>query len=240
MTRAIAALRPALYPGGRKAMEGVYTMWDFSIWQRAEAIWQEAHNAAAEQRLAKQAQGRAGRRPARAAALMGRVAGRLAGVFSRSHVKQAAGTLAFLFVVNAVATATADAAPPAYGIRALAENILGRGTVKFVRVADEGATVVIRWESATYKPANSQAVTRELLYAEAALATGAILGPLPTVARVKFVIVHRDRVLASGETWRVRGLTMAYADALGGGTYTEDSSKVGPAAPGSDRTATEI
>lgn len=46
--------------------------------------------------------------------------------------------------------------------------------VKALRTANDDATVLLRWRSATYKAANSQAETRELLYAKAVLATNSI------------------------------------------------------------------
>jgi len=209
---------------------------DFSIWQRASDVWQEAHQSALEQRLARRAeQGIDRRSPSWTA----RLRWWLAAGSRRRQVRRAAGALMIVVTLNAV-TAAAHAAPPVQAIRAVAENILGRDTVRSVRLADEGGTVVIRWESATYRAANKSEVTRELLYAEAALTIGAILGALADVRRIHFTMVRGSRVLVRGDSSRVRPLTVAYEAALGGGTYTAPSAPARPAAPGGDRAAQEL
>ena len=211
---------------------------DFSIWQRASDVWQEAHQSALEQRLAKQAE-QGIDRPLRAPSWTARLRWWLAAGSRRREVKRAAGMLVIVVALNALAGA-AHAASPVQAIRAVAENILGRDTVRSVRLADEGGTVVIRWESATYRAANKSGVTRELLYAEAALTVGAILGALADIRRVHFTMVRGSQVLARGESSRVRPVTVIYEAALGGGTYTATNAPVRPAAPGGDRAAQEL
>lgn len=104
--------------------------------------------------------------------------------------------------------------------RSLAENVLGSGTVKSLSLVEDGTKILMRWESATYRPANKMAATRELLYAEAELATGSILGRIKEVAAVRFSILIKDQTMATGENLRGKGVSMVFAAALGGGTYT--------------------
>jgi hypothetical protein len=154
-------------------------------------------------------------------------------------VRRAAGTLALLVTLGA-SVAPVQAAPATERIRALAENILGRDTVRLVRLADQGSTVIIVWTSPTYRRTNTVAATRELLYAEAALAAGAISGVLPEVTRIRFTIVVDGRVLATGEAVRARALVLSYDAWLGGGTYTQTEAPVRPVVPGGGRTAQEL
>lgn len=211
--------------------------WDFSIWQRAEDTWQEAHRSAHEQRLARQAE-QGLERPAAVGAWVARLHKWLAAGLRRREVKKAAGTLVLL-VTLAASAGPAQAAPTAAQIRALAENILGRDTVRVVRLADAGSTIVMVWVSPTFRQTNTVAATRELLYAEAAMTAGAISGVLPEVNRIRFTIVWDGRVLATGEAARVRALVVAFSAALGGGTYVPTDAPR-PAVPGGDRAAQEL
>lgn len=110
-------------------------------------------------------------------------------------------------------------------VRALAENVLGPGTVKSLALTEEGATVLIRWQSATYRPGNKLQTTRELLYAEAELATGSIMGRLTVVSRVRFVILLKEQAMASGENLRGKGVKLTFAAAFGGGTFKPSEPK---------------
>lgn len=116
-------------------------------------------------------------------------------------------------------------------VKLVAENVLGQGSVKVVRVSTD-ATVAMRWEAATYKPKNSVAASRELLYAEAALVTSAILGSLPDVPRIAFTMVRGEQVLAAGEVSRSRDLALRFTPQLGGGLYTKPESRPKPYQPG--------
>lgn len=118
-----------------------------------------------------------------------------------------------------LAAQQAGASELAAAARSLAENILGSGTVTSLAVADKGATIIIRWESATFRSNHTLERIREGLAAEAQLATGSILGRLFTVARVKFSIRRAGGILATGENSRVGGLRMSFADSVGGGVY---------------------
>lgn len=111
-------------------------------------------------------------------------------------------------------------------IRQLAENVLGPGTVKGVTVTDSGATVLMRWESATYKPENKPQATRDMMYGEAELATGSVLGALKNIARIRFSMMRRDnQMLAGGENRRGIGVVLTFSSLLGGGIYTPPAPK---------------
>lgn len=113
--------------------------------------------------------------------------------------------------------------------RALAENVLGPGTVSSLSITEAGATVLMRWQSATYRPGNKLQATREMLYAEAELATGSIMGRLTDVSRVRFVILLKTQAVASGENLRGKGVTLTFMPAFGGGTFTRQAPKGDPA-----------
>jgi len=189
---------------------------DFSIWQRAEDRWHEARVAADEQRRIRQAEGAKapeGREP-RAIQLRIPFNLQLAGRVRR-WLGSVAGFMSMLLVVCAVQGSAATLADAA---RYLAENVLGKGMVRSVRIADDGQTVLIRWESATYRPSAALAESRELLMGEAELTTGSILGRLSDVHRVRFSLLRGGRMLATGENIRGTGVKMAFAPELGGGT----------------------
>ena len=101
--------------------------------------------------------------------------------------------------------------------RNLAENVLP-GSVQSVRT--NGSNLAITWESATYRPGNSRAQTKELLYTEAELATGSVMGRLQEINAVDFFIVRRGSRLAGGINARGTGITLTFAAQLGGGPYT--------------------
>lgn len=139
-------------------------------------------------------------------------------------MKKLAGVIGVLVIASLPAVSQAVAAPVeasslAPQVRSLAENVLGGGTVKSISITDHGATVLMRWESATYKAENKQDTTRELMYAEAQLATGSVLGRLTEVTRIRFAILWKGQMMASGENWRGRGVMLTFAPALGAGTY---------------------
>jgi hypothetical protein len=123
-----------------------------------------------------------------------------------------------LVLVLTMAGAPLVPASPDHAVvaRNLAENILGKGVVRSSRMADEGRSVIMVWESATYKPANSLAYTRELLLAEVQLASGAIFRVLTAVQDVQFEITLNKRSLAKGTARRHLPLLITYARDLGG------------------------
>lgn len=114
-------------------------------------------------------------------------------------------------VLVLVAAAAARADDPAAVARTLAENILGKGTVRSSRMIEGGRAVDLVWESATFKPTNGAAFTRELLQAEIQLAAGAIFHVLREVQGVQFEIVRGRRTLCAGRASRDRPLVIRYA-----------------------------
>jgi hypothetical protein len=96
----------------------------------------------------------------------------------------------------------------------LAENILGKGLVRSTRVTDNGRTVAMVWESATFKPANTLAHTRELLRVEVHLTSGAIFRVLRGVQEFQFEILLQKRAICSGSVGRSRPMQIAFAPGL--------------------------
>ncbi len=152
--------------------------------------------------------------------------------FFRRLARGVAALLALVLIIGALAQSRAVGATLLEVIKSLAENTLGSGTVTIVRI-DREATVSLQWDSATYRPGNNAAVTRELLFAEAALATGNIIARLPEVRGIRFTITRGRQILATGEVWRVDSIRLDYAIALGGGTYVPDA-RVKQSSPGGE------
>jgi hypothetical protein len=134
-------------------------------------------------------------------------------------MKLLTGTIALALLSVLLSAVHAEANEVAATARSLAENVLGSGTVTSLTVTDKGATILIRWESATWRPNLKVEAVRDGLVAEAQLATGSILGRLYTVSRIKFSIKRAEIVLASGENNRSGGLKLTFGASLGGGTY---------------------
>lgn len=119
----------------------------------------------------------------------------------------AAATALILVVLLSLPAAAADTALVA---KNLAENILGKGLVRSSRVVEDGRTVEMLWESATYKPANPAAHTRELLQVEAQFASQAIFQVLRDVRTLQFEIVLGKRSLCSGRVNRDQPFRISY------------------------------
>jgi hypothetical protein len=157
--------------------------------------------------------------------------------------RQSAGILSVVALATllalAVAQNQAEALSPVQTVRAFAENVLGRGMVKWVRVSAD-STVAIRWEAATYNPQNSLETSRELLYAEATLVTGAILGPLQDIRRITLTMARGEQVVATGDVSRSEGLMLTFSRVLGGGTYRKPESRPRIYPPGEDQTNTQL
>lgn len=189
--------------------------WDFSISQRAADRIQDDQQWAAHQRLLNQARARGDQheradagRPSSTVSWVGRLRKKLAGV-----VAGVSAVLVLTLFAQAGASSLVEIA------RNLAENVLGQGSVKVIRTADDGHTVLIRWEAATFRPYRTVEETRELLHWEALLATGVVMGRLSDVVRVRFTIVRGAGILATGENRRGQGLRLGFAQELGGGFY---------------------
>ncbi len=127
-----------------------------------------------------------------------------------------AGVLIFLLVgvLSAAAPVRADA-DQATIARNLAENVLGRGLVRTSRIDDNGRGLTIRWESATFKPANPAPHTREMLQTEAQFAAESIFRVLGSIRDINFEIVQGRRSLASGRASRDRPFRIAFTGDLG-------------------------
>lgn len=119
----------------------------------------------------------------------------------------AAATALILVVLLSLPAAADDTALVA---KNLAENILGKGLVRSSRVVEDGRTVEMLWESATYKPANPAAHTRELLQVEAQFASQAIFQVLRDVRTLQFEIVLGKRSLCSGRVSRDQPFRISY------------------------------
>lgn len=144
-------------------------------------------------------------------------------------------TVLVAVALTLITVAQADATEFAYVIRTLAENVLGTGTVKAVSATRDGSQVRLRWESATFRPRNIVAASRELLYAEAELALGSVVGRLSSVTRIRFSIMYQGLMLATGEYTRESGIALIFGTTLGGGTYVKGESAVGAARSGGTR-----
>lgn len=111
-------------------------------------------------------------------------------------------------------------------VRSLAENVLGTGLIRGVSVTEGGATVLMRWEAATYRPEHKAEYARNQLFGEAELVTGSIMGGVRSVSRIRFSMARRDgQVLASGVNTRGPGVTLTFSALLGGGSYQSVPSK---------------
>lgn len=100
--------------------------------------------------------------------------------------------------------------------RNLAENILGKGVVRSTKVTDNGRTVAMVWDSATFKPTSAPAHTRDLLRVEAQLTSGAIFQVLRDVQEFQFEIFLSKRSLCSGSVGRNRPISITFAPNLRG------------------------
>jgi hypothetical protein len=128
----------------------------------------------------------------------------------------AAALLAALAALSGVPSAAAQDSRPSPDriARNLAENVLGEGTVRSVRVESGGRQIVISWDAVLYRTTHTRAKNREQLRGEAELATGAIIGVLkPKVIRL--TIWLGTRAIAQG-TRSADGLAMTYAKDLDG------------------------
>lgn len=79
----------------------------------------------------------------------------------------------------------------------LLENIVGAGVVKEVKVDREKKSVAITFESALFKPEKPKKELRELLEAEATLATQAILGQMREIDSVAATLIHQGKIIAT-------------------------------------------
>lgn len=206
--------------------------WDHSIPQQAEDRWDVMRTAAREQRLLKLAdEAPAGLHACRGRLVrflawlseLGRIAARVTSV--RSLV-----LLVGMLALAAAGPGVSEAAPTIPEVaRNLAENVLGMGTVRAVQVRD--TSLHITWESATYRPDRTMTESRELLYAEAQLATGSVMGRLRGITIIRFAITFKGRALATGVNLRGMGVSLSFGPVVGGGDYKSQPAVQGPGNP---------
>jgi hypothetical protein len=134
----------------------------------------------------------------------------------RLAVCVAVAVLAAPAALSGVPSAAAQQSRPSPELvaRNLAENVLGEGTVRSVRVESGGRTIIISWDAVLYRSTHTRAKNREQLRGEAELATGAIMGVLRP-QMITFTIWLGSRAIAQG-TRSVDGLRMTYAKDLDG------------------------
>lgn len=96
----------------------------------------------------------------------------------------------------------------------LAENILGEGTVRWVRVTEGGRQIDIGWDAVLYRTTNTLEHNRQQLHGEATLATDAIMRVMHP-ASIRFTMMLTGRIIARGERTPA-GFTITYAKELGG------------------------
>lgn len=124
--------------------------------------------------------------------------------------------LSGIVLATVIPAAAQDAPVPLEVIaRNLAENVLGAGLVKRVRVARAGKYIEIDWEAALYRTTNTVARNREQLKGEALLATGSIMGVMRPELIVFRIWVGR-RNIATGRRHNDGRFIMTYAKELGG------------------------
>lgn len=119
-------------------------------------------------------------------------------------------------ILSAASLAAAQERAPSPDLiaRNLAENVLGEGTVRSVRVVSGGRQIVITWDAVLYRPTHTRAKNREQLRGEAELATGAVMGVLKPQT-IRFTILLNDHPLAQG-TRSSDAFTITYAKGLDG------------------------
>jgi len=121
---------------------------------------------------------------------------------------------AVILSAASLAAAQERAPSPDLVARNLAENVLGEGTVRSVRVVSGGRQIVITWDAVLYRPTQTRAKNREQLRGEAELATGAVMGVLKP-SLIRFTMLLNDRPLAQG-TRSSDVFTITYAKELDG------------------------
>jgi hypothetical protein len=103
-------------------------------------------------------------------------------------------------------------------VRSLAENVLGSGLIRGISVTEGGATILMRWEAATYRLEHKPEEARGQLFGEAELVTGSIMGGIRSISRIRFSMARKDgQILATGVNVRGPGVSLTFTQLLGGG-----------------------
>lgn len=92
--------------------------------------------------------------------------------------------------------------PPEVIAKNLVENIVGSDTVRDVKVDQERKAVTVTFDSVLFKPGKPKKDLRELLEAEATLATQAVLMQMREYGQVNAVLVNQGKTLAVAEAVR--------------------------------------
>ncbi len=92
--------------------------------------------------------------------------------------------------------------PPEVIAKNLVENIVGSDTVRGVKVDQERKAITVTFESVLFKPGKPKKELRELLEAEATLATQAILLQMREYSGANAVLVSQGATLAVAEAVR--------------------------------------
>lgn len=145
-------------------------------------------------------------------------------------LRSVVAVLAVIALVALASSAQAQEEKPALPlltqVRSLAENVLGTGLIRGISVTESGATVLMRWEAATYRSEHKAEYARNQLFGEAELVTGSIMGGIRGVSRIRFSMARKDgQVLASGVNTRGPGVMLNFGPLLGGGSYQSTPSK---------------
>jgi hypothetical protein len=139
---------------------------------------------------------------------------------SRSVVVALAVAALLTFASGAQAQEEKPGPPLLTQVRSLAENVLGTGLIRGVSITEGGATVLMRWEAATYRSEHKAEYARNQLFGEAELVTGSIMGGIRSVSRIRFSMARKDgQILASGINTRGPGVTLSFSPLLGGGSF---------------------
>ncbi|MDR7417711.1 MAG: hypothetical protein QN178_02235 [Armatimonadota bacterium] len=86
----------------------------------------------------------------------------------------------------------------------LVENIVGAGVVKEVKVDKDKKAIAVTFESALFKPEKPKRELRELLEAEATLATQVILTNMRDYSQVTATLINQGQTLAVADAVRGR------------------------------------
>ncbi len=95
----------------------------------------------------------------------------------------------------------------------LVENIVGSGTVRDVKVDREQKLVAVTFDSVLFKPGRPKKELRELIEAEATLATQAILLQMQEYGRVTATLLSEGKPIANAEAQRGKDkISIAFTD----------------------------
>jgi uncharacterized membrane protein YsdA (DUF1294 family) len=98
-------------------------------------------------------------------------------------------------------------------VKNLVENVVGANVVKEVKVDKDKKTIAITFESVLFKPDKPKKELRELLEAEATLASQAILAQMRDYTEVTATLASQGKTLAVAEAARGKErVTMNFVD----------------------------